>query len=269
MRVALMELFQMHHSETRYGVPSSDRLELFEKARELGFDGIEFGLRCDYTQDPLWTGDGDLRQAMRAASEKTGVEACSLCLHLLNYREHSPASEDAAHRATGREIIMHALVACQEIGASVILVPFFGTATLRTREQMALVIREMRSCASVAESVGVRLALETSLDARTTLALLEQIDSDAVQVYFDTGNTVGLEYDILREIEALGTRIAQVHVKDHPATPVLGAGCIDFEQVFQALDRVGFREVLVLEVPTSDDATAQANLAYVRRVVEA
>ena len=269
MRYGLMESFLMHHSDARYGVACSDRIELFARAKELGFDGIEFGLDRDYAEDPLWTGEGDLRQTMAEASARAGVEACSLCLHLLNHREHSPASPDPIDRATSRLILNEALVACDDIGASVILLPFFGTATLRTREQIDYLVAEMRSLAPTAESMGICLALETSLEASAALAILEQIASDSVQVYFDTGNAAASEYDVVQEIQDLGQRIAQVHVKDHPSTPVLGSGQIDFLSALQALHRVGFQGYLVLELPTSDDAVTHTNLSCLRRVVEA
>jgi L-ribulose-5-phosphate 3-epimerase len=268
MKYALMESFQMHHSDTQYGVVCSNRIELFRKAKELGFDGIEFGLNRDYAQDPLWTGEGVLREAMREASAETGVEARSLCLHLFNYREFSPASEDPAHRRTARQILEQAMAACHAIGASVILVPFFGTATLETRERIEHLAHEMRSCASTAESLGICLGLETSLDASATLAILAQIESNAVQVYFDTGNAAGLNYEVVQEIQDLQGQIAQAHVKDHPTTPVLGSGGIDFQRVIQALCQIGFQDYLVLELPTSDDATMQANLSYLKRLVE-
>ena len=268
MKYGLMELFQMHHSETRYGVVSSDRLELFEKAKTLGFDGIEFGLQSDYVEDPLWTGEGDLRWVLKEASSTTGVEARSLCLHLLNYRENSPASEDAAHRAKARQILEGAMEACHEIGASVILVPFFGTATLETREQMDQLVSEMRSYAPLAESLGVCLALETTLDAPTTCGILDEIHSKAVQVYFDTGNTAGRGYDVLREIQHLGRRIAQVHIKDSPTIPSLKNGRVDFRRVIQTLQGIGYQDYLVLELPTLDDETMQASLSYLKRLAE-
>lgn len=56
--------------------------------------------------------------------------------------------------------------------------------------------------------------------------------------------------------------------KNHSSTPVLGDGRIDFRRVIQALHQIGFQEYLVLELPTSDDATMQANLSYLKRIGE-
>ena len=126
VKYGIMEAFRMHSSQMEYGLAADgDRVLLFSKAGELGFQGIEFGIGLDYREDPLWTGMGELRQEMKEASQATGVEAASVCLHLLNYKENSPASDTVEHRKTAHEIIRKTIEACAHIGASVILVPFF------------------------------------------------------------------------------------------------------------------------------------------------
>ena len=264
-----MESFMMHHSKMEYGLSSSgDRVSLFSKAGELEFQGIEFGIDLDYREDPLWTGDGYLRQAMKEAAQATGVEAASICLHLLNYLENSPASDEAEHRDAADEIIRKTIEACAHIGASVILVPFFGSALLKTEDQIQRLINEMKRLAPIAEDKGVCLALETSLSAPDMVRIVESVGSDYVQVYFDTGNTAGAGYDIVQEIEELGEHIVQTHIKDNPSG-TLGAGNIDFAAALTAFKKVGFDGFFMLETPSTDDPVAGAvgNLSYLSRII--
>lgn len=101
MKYGILESFRMHNTKVNYGLtPDDDRVSLFSKARELGFQGIEFGIGLDYREDSLWTGNGNMRRAMKEAAQTTDIEAASICLHLLNYREHSPASDYVEHRET-------------------------------------------------------------------------------------------------------------------------------------------------------------------------
>jgi len=270
MKYGVMEGFRMHSSQTEYGLnPEGDRTSLFPKAKELGFHGVELGIGLDYREDPLWTGQGGARQAIKLEARRTGVGAASMCLHLLNYDEHRPASGNAEHREAGRGIILKALEACGAIGASVMLIPFFGTAALKSEKQTRRLIDEMRALSPVAEERGVCLALETSLEAPRLVRVIESIGSDHVKAYFDTGNTASKGYDVAREITALGGLIAQVHVKDHPSR-TLGEGDIDFAGAIAALEETGFDGYLVLETPSLDDSvgSASGNLAYLRRVVE-
>ncbi len=269
MKYGIMESFWMHHTQSEYGLKADDdRVSLFSKAEKLGFHGIEFGIGLDYKEDPLWTGDGDMRQAMKEAAQNTGVEAASICLHLLNYKENSPASDDPEHRKAANEIIRHTIDACAHIAASVILVPSFGTALLESEGQIQSLIGELKQLSSTAEDKGVCLALETSLIAADMVRIVEAVGSDYVRVYFDTGNAAVFDYNIVQEIEELGKYIAQVHIKDNPSG-TLGEGDIDFEAAVNALKSVGFGGYLMLETPsTADSVTAAAeNLAYIKRAV--
>ncbi len=271
MKYGIMEGFKSFSSGFELGLVSSgDRCSLFSKALNLGFEGIEFGLGRDYQEDPLWTGAGDLRERMRTAAEETGVEAASICLHLLNHEEYSPASEKVAYRRRGNNIVRNAVEACAHIGARVILVPFFGTASLESEGHIQRLIGGMRSLSSLAEERGVCLALETSLKAAEVTRIVKAIDSEYVQVYFDIGNAVTRGYNVVEEIEGQGKQIVQVHVKDSPSRKMLGEGQVDFTAATSALRRVGFEGYLMLETPsTNDSETAAArNLAYLKRIVE-
>jgi len=270
MKYGIMENFWMHHSQNEYGLASDgDRVSLFSKAKNLGFQGIEFGIDLNYRDDPLWTGDGDLRQAMKETAQTTGVEAASICLHLLNYAENSPASDNAKYRQTADEIIRKTIEACAHIGASVILLPFFGTGELKSEKQIQRLIGEMKKLAPVAENAGVCLALETSLSAPDMVRIVDAVNSDRVQVYFDTGNAAVIGYDIVQEIEELDGRIVQAHIKDSPSG-TLGEGQINFGTAVEALKKVGFAGYLMLETPSTDDSVAGAakNLSYIRSVAE-
>lgn len=254
MKYGIMEGFRMFNTKVAYGLVG-DRISLFQKAKDLiwGFDGIEFGIALDYQTDSLWTGEGALRQSMKNAAEQTGVEAASICLHLLNYRERSPASDSAEHRKVAREIIEKTIEACTDIGASVILVPFFGTAALNSKNHVQRLVQEMKKCASIAEANKVCLGLETSLDAPEMRRIIEAIGSDYVQVYFDTGNAASIGYDVVKEIEELNEYIVQTHIKDNPPNRMLGKGSVDFEAAMKAFRQIGFDGYLMLETQSTDD----------------
>ena len=127
----------------------------------------------------------------------------------------------------------------------------------------------MRRLSPIAEDSKLYLGLETSLNAIDTLRIIKAIGSEYVQVYFDTGNTAGIGYDIVQEIEALGEHIVQIHIKDSPGG-TLGEGKIDFEAAIGAFRRVGFGGYLMLETPSRGDSTAAAveNLGYIKGAVE-
>ena len=268
MKYGVMERFRMHDTKTMYGL-DLDRIGLLHQAKALGFDGVELGIGLDYREDPLWTGVDDTRQSIKEEAKRTSLEVPSICLHLLNYDEHSPASLVAEHRAVAKKIIVHTLEASSKIGVSVILVPFFGTAKLSSSEKIRHLVDEMKSLAVTAEEKKVYLALETSLYASDLMRVIEKIGSPYVKVYYDTGNSTVAGYDLVKEIELLKNSIVQVHVKDSPSG-TLGEGSIDFNEVIKALNDISYGGYLMLETPSRGDSVKEArkNLDYLKEITE-
>jgi sugar phosphate isomerase/epimerase len=147
--------------------------------------------------------------------------------------------------------------------------PFFGSAALKSENQISLLVSEMKKLSSLAESNGVYLALETSLDAPDMVRIVDSIESDFVKVYFDTGNAVVQGYDPIQEINTLGERIIQVHVKDYPGG-TLGMGKIDFDEVIGGLRGIGFEGYLILETPALNNSAEMAlrNLNFIKQILE-
>jgi len=270
MKYGVMESFRMHDTQVEYGLTSNGaRALLFKKAKELGFQGIELGLGENFLKDKLWTGEGNTRQVFSEEAQRNGIDVASICLHLLNHEEYSPASVRKDHRALSSEIIKNSIEACSSIGGAVILMPFFGSSAIKSDNQISLLISELKKLSSIAESNGVYLALETSLKAPDMVRIVDSIESDFVKVYFDTGNTVEQGYDLIQEIDALGERIVQVHVKDYPRG-TLGMGRIDFAEVIGGLMDIGFEGYLMLETPALNNSEEMAlrNLNFIKQILE-
>ncbi len=259
----------MHDTQVEYGLTSSGgRKLLFKKAKELGFQGIELGLGQNFMEDKLWTGEGNTRQVVSEEAQHIGIDVASICLHLLNHEEYSPASVRKDHRMLSSEIIKNSIEACSSVGGAVILMPFFGGSALRSDNQINLLVSELRKLSSIAESNGVYLALETSLEAPDMVRIVDSIESDFVKVYFDTGNAVGQGYAPIQEIDTLGDRIVQVHVKDYPGG-TLGMGRIDFDEVIGGLRGIGFEGYLMLETPALNNSAEMAlrNLNFIKQIL--
>ena len=78
---------------------------------------------------------------------------------------------------------------------------------------------------------------------------MESIGSPAVKVYYDTGNSARMGYDIYREIESLGIKnICEIHIKENGE--LLGKGDIDFEKVESLLKTINYKGWLIIEGST-------------------
>jgi hexulose-6-phosphate isomerase len=228
---------------------------------------VELGVRGDsYPGTELWSADGIA--ALSNRSRSAGVEIASICLH--TFWTFSFADPDAAHRSTARNIVLQALGAAKELGARAILIPVTNPAQLPPEQAHAYWVEEMKAVSREAREAGVTLALELvgrshAKTGQDILTLIEAVGSPGVGAYLDWGNSLSLGGDPLRDIRLLGSRIAQVHVKD-PGGTLLGQGKVDMKACVEALKAVGYRGYFVLETPATDDpdAAARHNLRYLR-----
>ncbi|MEM7015348.1 MAG: sugar phosphate isomerase/epimerase family protein, partial [Verrucomicrobiota bacterium] len=135
-----------------------------------------------------------------------------------------------------------------QLGVGVMLMAFFGKNNLKDdAEGTAETIKRLKQVAPLAEDRNVILGLETTIDADEHLHIIESVDSPAVQVYYDTGNSHGNGYDIEKEIRQLGKElICEVHVKDK-SKKIFGEGEVNFEGALKALEEIGYDRWYILE----------------------
>lgn len=249
---------------------SQPRDKVIECANRLGLEGVELVLSKDYKNDTLW--NAGTRQTIKDQSADAGVEIASLCLGLFNDIAYNPASPERTESETGVTLIRHSLDIAVDLNVKVILIPFFGSATVDNEDGVQRVIESISKCVADASEAEVCLALETKLDAETLNRIVDTIGSKFVQVYYDTGNAVWCGYDPAEEILRLKNRIVQVHVKDLEKTPadrmLLGEGRVDLDACGKALRSINYDGYVVLEAFARTDAFAdtQANLGYIRRL---
>jgi L-ribulose-5-phosphate 3-epimerase len=232
-----------------------------------GYEAIELDVGREAEQHPLFDAAG--LAETRAELTRTGLAVPSICLGALN--GFGFKSADPAERARAHALIERGVALAETLGASAVLVPFFGAAKLESAEEIARVVEGLRDVAPAAERAGVTLAVENTLPAAENVGLVAAVGSPAVGVYYDTGNTLGAGRDPVSEIGQLGSALARVHYKDWlPGSGAarMGEGTVDFPAVARALDEQGYREWIVMEAASPGDPVEDQrfNLAFLKRL---
>jgi sugar phosphate isomerase/epimerase len=149
------------------------------------------------------------------------------------------------------------------------LLPFFGKGALQTQEEKDYVADVLREFGPAAERAGIRLGLENTISAGDNVRIMERSRSRAVLVYYDIGNSTRNGFNVIKEIDWLGSkRICQMHFKDNPG--YLGEGKIDLAEVVRAVSRIGFEGFANLETDSPSkqvEPDMRRNLAFVRRTI--
>lgn len=234
--------------------------DVSELAARLGFAGVELSLR---------------RAELRAAGPellRARLAGRALEIHALVLGEHNDggvADADPAVAADAAEDVRRAIDWAAELGAGVVLVPFFLRGELRGEDAFDRCAAAFRSLCPPAAERDVTLCFEGLLPAREILLLAERAGSRGFGCYVDLANPLRRGLDPPTEIRLLGDLVRRVHVKDmlvRPGDVHPGRGRVDYAECARALDEIGYEGWLTLETPPSPAPLVARDLSFTRSV---
>jgi len=235
-----------------------------EHARECGLQGVELGVGG--AADRLEISDPDKRAKYKAAVKAGGIVVSSLSMDLMN-------GYPVARELRAVAWLEQCIDAAKDLGATAILVPFFGEAELLDshkefkKADVDAVVACMKKVGPRAKDADVHLGIESTLTARQYLELLDRIGSEYVGAYYDIGNCTGAGYDVPGDIKALKDRISMIHFKD--GGNFLGEGRVRLEPLAEALKAIDYKSWIILETacPTNNAlADAKKNVDTIRKL---
>ena len=236
----------------------------YQIAKRAGIEGVELGVGGP--ADKLEIADPAKIAEIKKETKAAGLVVCSLSMDLLN---RNPMATDPKAPAWMDQCID----AANQLGASGILVPFFGPGSLlkgkdlKKKEVDALVSR-MKEAAPKAKAAGIVLGLENTCSGKQNLEIIERIGSDAVGSYYDIGNSTGGGYDVPAEIRDLKSRIVMFHFKD--GGKYLGEGKVNLPAAAEAIKAINYKGWIVLETscPTKNpEVDATKNVQIIRKAL--
>ncbi len=240
---------------TYNGTPSI--LEILEKAKEFGYDGIEF-VFDDNLLDPEKISKEERRNIVEKANS-LGLDIPSVASGV--FWKYNLGSSDESIRKIGRKYVKGGVDLAVDLGAKVILVvPAVADPKILYEKIYKISIEEFRNLSKYAEDNGVVIGLENVWNKFLYSPLefrnyLDEIGSEYVSAYFDVGNMVVLGYHE-HWIRLLKGKIAMVHVKDFDINVGningfrhIGKGSIDWNNVIKLLREAGYDGFLNVECP--------------------
>lgn len=226
-------------------------------AAGAGFDLIEVPL--------LEPGMVDTRDTVRVLDDAGLGCTCSLGLPA---DAHLPSNPDKAE-----PFLLEAVDVAAELGSPWLTGALYGnlgavTGHPPTDAELDTVGRALSRVAARADELDVKLGIEvinryeTYLVNTTTqvIALLDRIDAPNVYAHLDTYH-MNIEEDSFTEpVRRLGPRLGYVHLAESHRS-VIGDGHVPFEELFVALDAVGYRGPLIVEGFLNADPSIRAATA--------
>jgi sugar phosphate isomerase/epimerase len=230
-------------------------------AGELGFDGVEYFVPAPW-QSKEWFCP-DFQKEIRETSEQTGVAVPSLCLAYMN--QTPLCSPDPVARWAVLESIFSYVEVAKSVGATEILMAFYGNGELAFRRDLGCVVEQLKAAAPVAEAAGIGLGIESTLSSKQYIDILDRVGSPAVNIYLDMCNPYVWHHDTEEQIRSLGDRIGQIHFKEGSGDRLggedLGEGFNNWDEICAALKEINYNGWAVLETSSnSGDAKADAKM---------
>jgi L-ribulose-5-phosphate 3-epimerase len=209
----------------------------FDVAKSIGLDGVQVDM--GRAADGMKLRRPEMQSAYLDAAKRTRLEVASLAMGELN---------NVALKSEPRAAIwlLDSIDVARALGVKVILIAQFHRGDLKDDKQgIDRTVELLKEVAPRAEKAGVVLGIENYLSAEENLDILKRVGSNALQVYYDVGNSTDKGYDIYKELRMLKGVICELHAKDGKF--MLGQGRVDFAKVRQAVDEIGYTGWIQLE----------------------
>jgi len=239
---------------------SDTDLPLFDRAKSLGFDGVEL---------PPFVLEQVAPRKTKQALDDAGLEAllCAVVPPTAN-----PIDPDPAVRANATDFLKRLVDLGHALGARTMCGPLYSPVghlvgrgpTPDERKCAVEVIREVAVHAKQAEMV---LALEALNRFETyflnvvsdALTLAAETGCDNVGAHYDTFHANIEEKDPVAAIESCGDPLFHFHCSENDRG-IVGTGHVDWQGSFEALKRIGYDRWMVVEsfVPAVPEIAAAA-----------
>ena len=252
----------LHVGVTDWNLELTGKLEAFELAKKLGFEGVEVSLGRAPVNGKLALDNPELQAQYLATVNKTKVRICSVCLDILhvNALKTDPLA---------RKWLAEAIPIAGKLKAPTMLLPIFGKNAPEGPAELDQFADLLKEYMPAAEKAKVILCLEDSVTAENNVRMFDRVGSKNLRSFYDVSNVLGLKADPVKEIRFLGKdRIGCIHLKDRG---YLGSsGRLDFRAILEALRDIGYSGWADLETssPSKDmEADMKKNLAILRSML--
>lgn len=239
--------------------------------KEIGADGLELdmgglGNRVSFDNQLL---TDSIRAEFTAKSKETGVEI--FCLAMTGYYAQSFCG-----RTEYKQSIEDCIKTMQLMKVHTAFLPLGVQCDLKKNPAIRdSVVARLQIAGAMAAAAGVEIAIETALSAKEEKALLKEIQSPAIKIYFNFSSPLKEGRDLYQELKILGkNRIAMIHCTNKDSVWLQNDPQIDLVKIKKTLDQMGWKGWLVIErsrdasKPRDVKGNYGANTAYLKSVFQ-
>ncbi|MDF7816411.1 TIM barrel protein [Runella sp. MFBS21] len=247
------------------------KLGAFQLTKDIGADGLEIdmgGLGNRETFDNQLS-IPEIRQQFLNKAKELNLEICSLAMTGFY-------AQSFATRPTYERMVQDCIDTMKAMNVKIAFLPLGVQGDLvKNPELRPAIVQRLKVVGKMAQKAGVIIGIETSLDAQGEVALLKEIGSKHIQIYFNFSNPLKAGRDLVNELKILGKRrICQIHCTDEDGVWLEHNTRLDLQKVKQTLDEIKWTGWLVIErsrdakEPHNVKKNFEANTTYLKSIFQ-
>ncbi|MBX3239836.1 MAG: sugar phosphate isomerase/epimerase [Chitinophagaceae bacterium] len=214
-----------------WSIGKGSNIEAFDLAKKIGLEGIMVDMGS--VENDLHIRKKELQTDYLKASAVSGIAITSLAMGVYN---RVPFHSDSRTE----EWVTGSIDATKNLGVQVLLLAFFNASDLRNdagRKQAAVDI--LKKLAPYAEKKSVILGIESYLDAKEHMEIIDKVGSPNLKVYYDFRNTQDAGHDTIAEFKKLDKNmICELHMKENGS--LLENGPLNWKGISEAIYEIGY-----------------------------
>lgn len=247
------------------------KLGALQLTKDIGADGVEVDMGGLGQRDTFdnQLAKPEVRQQFIDKAKELNLQICSLAMTGFY-------AQSFATRPTYQRMVQDCFDTMRALGVKVAFLPLGTQGDLKKNPELRpAIVERLRVVGKMAQKAGVVVGIETALDAQGEVALLKEIGSKHVQIYFNFSNPLKEGRDLCQELRTLGRkRICQLHATDEDGVWLQNNTRLDMAKVKQTLADMGWQGWLVIERsrdardPRNVKKNFGANAAYLKSVFQ-
>ena len=221
------------------------KLGEFQLARDINADGVEvdmgpLGKRVLFDnklREPVF------QQLFRRTADSLGIAVPSIAMSGF-------FAQSFLERENYKDLIVDCLNTMDVMGARVAFLPLGGSGNewKQPGEAHQEMVRRLHEVGEMALARGKVIAIRTQQDARADLALLKEVNSKGIKIYYNLQDAVDQGLCPCKELKTLGAEnIAQIHASLTDSVTLDKDPRIDLHKVKKTLDKMKWSGWLVVE----------------------
>jgi L-ribulose-5-phosphate 3-epimerase len=248
--------------------PANTWQQEFELAKEIGYSAIEWIVEKPLEINAMMSKSGI--KEIKEIISKTGVRIDYVCADIFMQQPLIRMSQEI--REDNKELLKNILLNAKEVGALGVEIPFVDASSIKSESEKNELISCTQEAFELAKEIGIKISLETDLNPSSFKELLDRINLDHVQANYDIGNSASLGFDPVEEIDAIGNRILNVHIKDRKlgsTTVPLGTGDADIKLSLSRLSEIKYLGGITIQAARGTDEieAAKSQLKYTLEII--